>query len=55
MKKTPQKDHYNNDSWVPVFEKSFVMFKSLFGTWIPFGLIFLSTYLTGKMVKGKVV
>jgi hypothetical protein len=39
----------------PVFEKSFVMFKSLLGTWIPFGLIFLSSYLTGRMVKGKVV
>ena len=39
----------------PVFEKSFVMFKSLPGTWIPFGLIYLSTYMTRKMVKGKVV
>ncbi len=31
----------------PVFEKSFEMFTSLIGTWFPFGLIFLSTYLTG--------
>lgn len=28
-------------------EKSFDMFKSILGTWIPFILIFLSTYLTG--------
>lgn len=28
-------------------EKSFAMFSSILGTWIPFALIFLSTYLTG--------
>lgn len=28
-------------------EKSFAMFASILGTWIPFALIFLSTYLTG--------
>jgi hypothetical protein len=28
-------------------EKSFTMFGSILGTWIPFVLIFLSTYLTG--------
>jgi hypothetical protein len=28
-------------------EKSFAMFGSILGTWIPFVLIFLSTYLTG--------
>ncbi len=28
-------------------EKSFAMFSSVLGTWIPFSLIFLSTYLTG--------
>ncbi len=28
-------------------EKSFDMFKSILGTWIPFILIMLSTYLTG--------
>ena len=33
----------------PAFEKSFVMFNSLIGTWVPFGLIFLSTYLTGPV------
>ncbi len=28
-------------------EKSFAMFASILGTWIPFSLIFVSTYLTG--------
>ncbi len=28
-------------------EKSFDMFTSILGTWIPFSLIFLSTYFTG--------
>lgn len=33
---------------------SFEMFASLLGTWIPFGLIFTSTYLTGSLVdKGS--
>ncbi len=31
----------------PFAEKSYVMFTSLLGTWIPFGSIFLSTYLVG--------
>jgi len=30
-----------------LIEKSFVMFSSILGTWIPFALIFLSTYVTG--------
>jgi hypothetical protein len=30
-----------------LLEKSFEMFRSIIGTWIPFVLIFLSTYLTG--------
>ncbi len=30
-----------------IIEKSFAMFTSLIGTWIPFALIFTSTYLTG--------
>lgn len=30
-----------------MIEKSFDMFKSILGTWIPFILIFLSTYLIG--------
>lgn len=37
----------------PVFEKSYDMFKSVLGTWIPFSLIFLSTFITGLMVKWK--
>lgn len=35
----------------PVFEKSFSMFTSAIGTWIPFALIFLSTYIVGLVVK----
>ena len=34
-----------------VINKSMEMFQSLIGTWIPFGLIFLSTYLTGIIVE----
>ncbi len=32
-------------------EKSFEMFRSPLGTWIPFALIFISTYLTGITTK----
>jgi len=35
----------------PLAERSFVMFTSLLGTWIPFGLIFLSTFVTGSLVR----
>ena len=38
----------------PVFEKSYRMFKSILGTWIPFSLIFLSTCLTGLIINRKV-
>jgi hypothetical protein len=38
----------------PVFEKSYDMFKSVLGTWIPFTLIFLSTYVNGLIIKRKV-
>ena len=31
----------------PFVEKSFMMFRSLVGTWIPFALIFAATYVTG--------
>jgi hypothetical protein len=31
-------------------EKSYEMFTSVLGTWIPFALIFLSTYLVGSYV-----
>jgi len=30
-----------------LIQRSLVMFTSALGTWIPFGLIFLSTYLSG--------
>jgi hypothetical protein len=33
--------------------KSFDMFKSIIGTWIPFALIFLSCYFTGLFFKKK--
>jgi hypothetical protein len=36
-----------------VINRSLDMFTSLLGTWIPFALIFTSTYLTGRMVIGK--
>lgn len=36
-----------------LIEKSFEMFSSLLGTWIPFFLIFISTYLTGKVQSRK--
>ena len=35
----------------PVFEKSFAMFASPLGTWIPFALIFAATYATGWLVQ----
>jgi len=37
----------------PVFEKSYDMFKSILGTWIPFALIFISTFNIGLAVKRK--
>lgn len=33
----------------PFKEKSFAMFASPLGTWIPFALIFTATYVTGRM------
>jgi hypothetical protein len=36
-----------------VILRSVVMFTSLIGTWIPFALIFLSTYITGLIVTRK--
>lgn len=35
----------------PFFEKSYEMFESLLGTWIPFTLIFISTYVTGLIIN----
>jgi hypothetical protein len=34
-----------------LINRSYDMFTSLLGTWIPFALIFTSTYLTGSVVK----
>jgi hypothetical protein len=36
-----------------LINRSFEMFTSLLGTWIPFGLIFLSTWLTGLVVNQR--
>jgi hypothetical protein len=36
-----------------LINRSFEMFTSLLGTWIPFALIFISTYLTGLLVTQK--
>jgi hypothetical protein len=36
-----------------VFEKSFAMFASVLGTWIPFALIFAATYVTGRIISKK--
>jgi hypothetical protein len=33
--------------------RSTEMFTSLLGTWIPFALIFASTYITGLYIKGR--
>jgi hypothetical protein len=37
----------------PVFEKSFAMFRSILGTWIPFALIFVSTLAAGVLSKRR--
>ncbi len=36
-----------------IINRSFDMFLSPLGTWIPFGLIFLSTYLTGLLIERR--
>jgi hypothetical protein len=36
-----------------MINRSLEMFQSLLGTWIPFALIFLSTYLTGLAVTAQ--
>ena len=36
-----------------LIEKSFDMFRSPIGTWIPFGLIFIATYLTGSLIERR--
>lgn len=37
----------------PVFEKSFAMFKSFLGTWLPLSLIFVFVYLSGMFIRGR--
>ncbi len=37
----------------PVFEGSYTMFASPWGTWIPFALIFTATYVTGLVVARR--
>lgn len=34
-----------------LIERSFAMFRSIIGTWIPFALIFAATYLTGCVLQ----
>ena len=36
-----------------LINRSLDMFTSLLGTWIPFALIFTSTYITGLLIKGN--
>jgi hypothetical protein len=35
----------------PFVEKNYAMFQSILGTWIPFFLIFISSFMTGKIVS----
>jgi hypothetical protein len=37
-----------------LINRSFDMFGSIIGTWLPFSLIFLSTYIIGNLVKRSV-
>ena len=37
----------------PFAEKGYAMFASLLGTWIPFALIFVSTLLTGVIMRKR--
>lgn len=37
-----------------LIERDFSMFKSIIGTWVPFLTIFLSTFITGKIIKKEV-
>jgi hypothetical protein len=36
-----------------IFIRGLEMFTSLLGTWIPFGLIFASTFVTGSLVASR--
>ena len=37
----------------PFLERSYAMFASPLGTWIPFALIFVATYVTGRIVARR--
>jgi len=37
----------------PIFERSYVMFSSLLGTWLPLLSVFLATYLTGTWITRR--
>lgn len=37
-----------------LIEKDFSMFRSIIGTWVPFFTIFLSTFITGKIINKNV-
>jgi hypothetical protein len=34
-----------------VIQKSFMMFKNFLGTWLPFGMIFISSWRTGRSMR----
>ncbi len=34
-------------------QKNLEMFESILGTWLPFALIFMSTYLTGSILRSR--
>jgi len=36
-----------------MIQSDFGMFASVLGTWLPFGLIFVSTYVVGKLVQTR--
>jgi hypothetical protein len=36
-----------------LLERSYAMFGSLLGTWIPFALMFLTTYVVGSLVTSR--
>ena len=38
-----------------LIERSFDMFKSFTGTWLVFALIFIATWLTGRVVRRELV
>lgn len=37
----------------PVFERSYDMFKSVLGTWIPFGSILAASYVAGRLAAAR--